>query len=184
MKKYFGVLLSLLITQTACTGGNDPKSRAPTSEQSASKESTSNLSCDIGKKVLLIKPDASTQEIGTIQAAVDQSTSGDKIFVGPGEWNEIGRLTQKSGIEISSSCSPTIKGLNFAKSQNITIRGLTINAENSGANGITFGGGSDASQNITLSQVEVVKANGDYDGVWVGNGNSGINFQKSSFKWV
>ncbi|MEQ1875072.1 MAG: right-handed parallel beta-helix repeat-containing protein, partial [Bdellovibrionia bacterium] len=133
----------------------------------------------IAGRVVLQKSDGNETNFLTVQAAINVAGVGDKVYVGPGRWDEIVNVSSKRNVELRSECRSILKGVVFSKSKAVTLHGFLIDANQTLGSGLMFAGGEEANSEITTSHNEVYAAGSDYAGIWIENKNSDLNFSEN-----
>jgi len=115
--------------------------------------------------------DSSGTPFCSIQAGIDNSTSGDIVNISQGIYDENVVINNKESIEIIGGNLVPSSGIGFVitNSSSITIKDMTINTTGSGAHGIWVGGdpnGFENSDNIIIQKNDI-NINGQSSGIYV-----------------
>jgi len=126
----------------------------------------------IENEITATDPDGNSNYCSSIQEAVDLvDGEGWEITVGSGEYDEYVLIRGKVNLAIRTSCAAEVKGFMLQKCNNITIDGFTIDAEGSGANGVTLMGGNNDNSDVTITNCDIHGAGNSYSGIKAARGN-------------
>ena len=126
----------------------------------------------IENEITATDPDGNGNYCSSIQEAVDLvDGEGWEITVGSGEYDEYVLIRGKVNLAIRTSCAAEVKGFMLQKCNNITIDGFTIDAEGSGANGVTLMGGNNDNSDVTITNCDIHGAGNSYSGIKAARGN-------------
>ncbi|MBK9293564.1 MAG: hypothetical protein IPM57_03830 [Oligoflexia bacterium] len=162
------------------TQPSNPPAAPPTNPQDMPGTQNPEASSPVGlipclpNIVTLIDSSGVNTNFTSIQTAIDASLESSTIYVGPGSYNEILKIKEKTNLTLRSECRAKIKGIVLKENHNINIQGFNIDAKATNQDAISIEGGNDSNKTISITNNWIQNTEKLYSGIKIEDSNQNI----------